>query len=378
MYPFFYAFFREKTKKNKIGGKQMLNIKIAKEKDKAHGHWLSLPADTEEKLKVLRKLDEGEPIGTTLTLCITDVQSSIPNLKRYIHEHDPLKQLSILATRIEKMSDRDAAIFSGSLDMEAVNGLEDVMKIADSLGNYELFPDVTTPKELGVYLVESGEVEIHKSAWHYLDYERVAVEYESNNNGTYTNLGYVVKTGNNPEQTNTKDKQTIKFFSPLTIFTYPSYEYGECGTDDLPEELSSSEAMCYRDEILAAIEKEKLPSEGDRGLMVYFNEDKSLAQKVYSLHPTVEEWNGELWGVMVAEVYSELTEVEAAMLTDFAVGQMSDGWGEGFEQRPIKTGEGEIYVSFWKSKNFFIKPEQELKQNEAPELGCNTQMVGGM
>lgn len=356
----------------------MLNIKIAKEKDKAHGHWLSLPAANEEKLKVLRKLDKGEPIGTTVAICITDVQSSIPNLKRYIHEHDPLKQLSILATRIEKMSDRDATIFSSALDMEAVNGLEDVMKIADSLGNYELFSDVTTPKELGVYLVESGLVEIHKSAWPYLDYERVGAEYESNNNGTYTNLGYVVKTGDSPEQTTSKEKQTVKFFSPLTITIYPSYEYSECGADDLPEELSPSEAVCYRDKILGAIEKEKLSSEGDRGLMVYFDEDKLLAKKVYSLHPTVEEWNGELWGVMVAEVYSELTEVEAAVLTDFAVGQMSDGWGEGFEQRPIKTEEGEIYVSFWNSKNFFIKPEQELKQNEAPDLGCNTQMVGGM
>lgn len=57
----------------------------------------------------------------------------------------------------------------------------------------------TTPKELGVYLVESGEIEIHESAWPYLDYERVALEYEANNAGAYTSLGYVVKTGDSPE-----------------------------------------------------------------------------------------------------------------------------------------------------------------------------------
>jgi len=33
-------------------------------------------------------------------------------------------------------------------------------------------------------------------------------------------------------------------------------------------------------------------------------------------------------------------------------GQNSDGYGEGFEQRPIKTPDGEIYVSFWDSGNY--------------------------
>lgn len=171
-------------------------------------------------------------------------------------------------------------------------------------------------------------------------------------------------------------KQTIKFFSPLSITVYPSHEYGGCGADDLPEELTPSEAVYYMDEILAAIEKEKLPSEGDRGLMVYFYDDQELSEKVYSLHPTVEEWNGKLWGVMVAEAYGELTEAETAKLLDFAVGQMSDGWGEGFEQRPIKTCDGEIFVSFWNSEDFFIKPEQELKQGAKQNF--NEQTMGGM
>ena len=157
-------------------------------------------------------------------------------------------------------------------------------------------------------------------------------------------------------------KQTLKFFSPLSITVYPSHGYGGCGTDVLSEELSPSEAVQYMDEILAAIEKEKLPSEGDRGRMAYFYDDQALSEKIYSLHPTVEEWNGKLWGVMVAEVYGELTKAETAKLLDYITGQLSDGWGEGFEQRPIKTNDGEIFVSYWNSKDFFIKPEQELKQ----------------
>lgn len=51
-------------------------------------------------------------------------------------------------------------------------------------------------------------------------------------------------------------------------------------------------------------------------------------------------------------------------------GQESDGWGEGFEQREIKTEEGELCVSFWNSDNdFFIKTEQELKQGQTQDFG---------
>lgn len=90
---------------------------------------------------------------------ISTTESSIPNLKRYIYEHDSLEQLNILAERINKMSGRDADIFPGVLDMESVNGLDDIMKIANSLRDYELLPDISTPRELGIYLVESGKVE---------------------------------------------------------------------------------------------------------------------------------------------------------------------------------------------------------------------------
>jgi hypothetical protein len=171
-------------------------------------------------------------------------------------------------------------------------------------------------------------------------------------------------------------KQTLKFFSPLSITAYHSHEYGGCGADDMLEELSQAEAVYYMDEILEAIEKEKLPDEGQRGLMVYFDRDKALAEKVYSTHPTVEEYNGELWSVMVVEVYGELTESEMSILADYFTGQYSDGWGEGFEQRGIKIHCGEIYVSFWDSKNFFIKPERELKQ-ENEQIICE-QTIGGM
>ena len=152
---------------------------------------------------------------------------------------------------------------------------------------------------------------------------------------------------------------TLRLFSPLTANIYPYNEWGSLS--DQLEEMFPAELCAHEDAILGQLAKEHLASEGDRGLAVYLN-DTVLESKVYSMNPTVESWQGELWGVLEIKSQGELSAAELEALTEEWCGQESDGWGEGFEQRPIKTGDGELYVSFWNSgKDFFIKPEQELK-----------------
>ena len=111
-------------------------------------------------------------------------------------------------------------------------------------------------------------------------------------------------------------------------------------------------------------------------LALYLDDD--LAEKVYSINPTVEIWENELYGVMEIKTKAELTGDEMKALTDWCIGQFSDGWGEGFEQREIRTGGGDIYVSFWQAgKDYFLKPEQEFKAE--PELEQHHGLtMGGM
>ena len=120
----------------------------------------------------------------------------------------------------------------------------------------------------------------------------------------------------------------------------------------------------YENEILALIEKHKLPDEGERGLAVYLHDD-GLNQKVHSINPTVEERNGELWCVTEVQTHGELSPSEYADLTEWLTGQFSDGWGESVEQREIKTIDGELYVSFWDhTDRFTITPEDELPSGQ--------------
>ena len=151
--------------------------------------------------------------------------------------------------------------------------------------------------------------------------------------------------------------QTPRLFSPLFPHIYRRNEWADL--ENAPEDLSASEILEYEDAILDRIEKEKLPDEGKYGLAVYLDID--LREKVHSIHPSVEEWNDELWGVTEVQTRGELTPAEYAELTEWLTGQFSDGWGEGFEQREIKVDEGELCISFWDtSDRFFIKPEDEM------------------
>ena len=83
------------------------------------------------------------------------------------------------------------------------------------------------------------------------------------------------------------------------------------------------------------------------------------------MKPTVEVWQGELWGVLEVESSNQLSEREIEAVKEYWEGQESDGWGEGFEQREIKISEGELYVSFWNSGDeFFLVTEEGLKGEE--------------
>lgn len=165
--------------------------------------------------------------------------------------------------------------------------------------------------------------------------------------------------------------ETMRIFFPLKIITYSQGEYG---LEDNPMEITPAEAVDYEDAILAAIAKENRHFENDRGLAEYIH-DEVLNEKVYSLYPSVEIVDGELWGVMTAGLKESLSGEEVAALIDYVCGQNSDGYGEGFEQRPIKTSDGEIYVSFWNHENYSLKLEQDMK-NSSPDLGYGGQVMG--
>lgn len=93
----------------------------------------------------------------------------------------------------------------------------------------------------------------------------------------------------------------------------------------------------------------------------YFNEDDGVKAKLVSAKWGVEAYRGRLFGKIECSLKEELTDVEAEILTDWISGQNSDGYGEHFEQQPIDTEDGDLYVSFWNSgDNYSIMTRDEL------------------
>lgn len=140
------------------------------------------------------------------------------------------------------------------------------------------------------------------------------------------------------------------------------------------EEICSANYIDYDDEINENIRKDINCDEGavKRGLAAYLHNDH-LNPKVYSIMPMVETRNGDLYGVAVIRSYGELDSAETIELESYITGQFADGWGESYEQHPVKLGEDEVYISFWNSDDgYFLKPESEV----FPEQEINQTMGG--
>ncbi len=151
--------------------------------------------------------------------------------------------------------------------------------------------------------------------------------------------------------------ETMKLYMPLCA----EWADGD-DTYDVEEAspLSDREILNYQDAIENALLRYREPIEAERGIMHWYDEDDAVDVKVKSAVFTTEARDGKLWGVAECRVAGKLTADELTTLKDYISGQASDGWGEGFEQREIETGDGDIYVHLWDWENWDIQTEEEL------------------
>lgn len=241
----------------------------------------------------------------------------------------------------------------------------DITYIAKHLDEFEIHPQIHTDKEYGEFLVkEAGMFEIDELLLPHIDYAGVARDKRQ---ATMADSGFIpegfVGTQReiheyqgefaDPLEKSGIPCETFCLYSSLAGMMYPGGEEQET--------LYRSELADYEEQIQKAILKAKHVEAEPRGLMHYFDGNRQVAAKVISAFPRVQNIRGELFGVLECSICQPLTQSEIYELKNFWDGQMSDGWGEGFEQRPIYTREGELYVSFCADKRYWgIMTEEEL------------------
>ena len=127
------------------------------------------------------------------------------------------------------------------------------------------------------------------------------------------------------------------------------------------------------DEIADALRRYTANDEND--MATYYNKDDSVSEKLTSAVWSVELYGGRLFGRIDCSLKEALTAEETEALRDWIIGQCSDGLCEGFEQQPIDTMDGELFVSFWNSgDDYAMMTESEFDEY----LQQNEMQMGGM
>ena len=144
-------------------------------------------------------IDELEQYSTgDGSVQIKEAVCPVANLTGYVRcadleEGADVQKLNLLALKINGMSQQDHRLLYGALNAESINGLDDVLRIASNLGQYEMIEGVTSDRALGGWLVEHDQLNVKfpREVQPYLDYAAIGAEYYSNHGGAYTPNGYV-------------------------------------------------------------------------------------------------------------------------------------------------------------------------------------------
>ena len=106
-----------------------------------------------------------------------------------------------------------------------------------------------------------------------------------------------------------KPTQELTLYCPLHIvreYDESDYEFDEEVLGE-QEEIPSKYAVDCAREINDFIQDYSEPEEEHRGLMVYFDRNLAVSEKVFSAIPSVKEINGELMGVFECQITEDLT-----------------------------------------------------------------------
>jgi len=160
------------------------------------GEWVGFPATTDEMKDVLDRIGINEQYEE---LFITDYEMPIIGMHGALGEYESLDELNYLAYKIDDMQDYQRDIFEAAIELgDYASSAKDLINLTENLDNYDLLPGVQDDSDLGYYWIEeSGIYDLSNmgNLASYFDYEKFGRDIQLDEYGTYTDSGYVRRTG---------------------------------------------------------------------------------------------------------------------------------------------------------------------------------------
>ena len=306
----------------------MITIHLTRSDD-YEGVYLPLPTTPAEIGEAWAELDtiSDDVASTRIVGAISDVWGIGQYLKNAdVNGPGQFEKLNRIAEIISSLNRDGCRIFEGALNAESVNDIQDVIAIGERLDRYLYIPDVTTDRELGIYLVETGVMPFDEKVHPYLDYTRIGIEYYANHGGAYTAGGYVLR------------------------------------WDSAGSALIKHLNQKYISEHSAAFQDFKLYIEGDTLREVHFNPDSNADGQLVTNHyspaailEAIERYgdSADFWSYLEGEANQYLTDIDAPDFaseaqdfaeapcdfigTDEATMSALWDWAQGVEQQQSQT-----------------------------------------
>ena len=201
------------------------------------GEWVKFPTTAEELKKVFDRIgigqkdDFGQPYEEWF---ITDYDCYVGALYDKLGEYENLDELNYLASKLDEMSDSEYAQFQAGMEMgDHCGSLQEIINLTENLDCYEVYPHIEDYDDLGRYYIEELEVmQVPEHLQNYIDYEAYGRDVAMDENGSFTDQGYVRDTGDRFCEYYDGERGSIP--DEYRVMTFQ---------DDLPEEEKSEWAM---------------------------------------------------------------------------------------------------------------------------------------
>lgn len=167
------------------------------------GEWVKLPTTQDEMQKAFERIgigstdDFGQPYEEWF---ITDYECPIHGIYDMLGEYESLDKLNYLAALIYELPKYDQERFVAIMESgcDEVRDIDDLINLTFNLDCYDILSGVTSEYDLGYYYVHEAGIYSEKELGpmaNYIDYERFGRDVAMDEQGRFTDDGYIRNTG---------------------------------------------------------------------------------------------------------------------------------------------------------------------------------------